>query len=99
MFASGTQKGKRNAHHATTPADLARKVFLTKHNLQLVPGVIEWLEELVGHFSLTEEEEIIDTFEHLVKGCQGSGSGLGQFKSSPRCRRVACLRIRGGTHS
>jgi hypothetical protein len=61
-------------------SDIARRIFLKKHNLQLVPGVLEWLEELVQHFDIQSEEDIVSTFEHLVRGCQGSGSGLG---SSP----------------
>ncbi|GAA5874227.1 hypothetical protein JCM1840_000608 [Sporobolomyces johnsonii] len=61
---------------SSTPAQLARKVFLVKHGLTLAPGCIDWLGEFIEHFGIQEEGEIIDTFEHLVKGCVGSGSGL-----------------------
>lgn len=68
----------RSKRAPLTPADLARKVFVTKHNLQLVPSAIEWLGRLVEHFELENEDDITNTFEHLVQGCQGSGSGLGE---------------------
>jgi hypothetical protein len=74
----GEQQRRAKAPPRLTPADLARKIFLTKYNLQLVPGVIEWLEQLVELFQIEDENEIINTFEHLVKGIQGSGSGLGE---------------------
>ncbi|GAA5853296.1 hypothetical protein JCM8547_000275 [Rhodosporidiobolus lusitaniae] len=67
---------KRVASSAPSTANLARKVFQQKYSLQLAPGVIGWLENLVQHFELQDEDEIVNTFEHLVKGCVGSGSGL-----------------------
>lgn len=73
---------KRVASSSLSTAQLARKVFQQKYSLQLAPGVITWLEELVAHFGLQDEEEIVETFEHLVKGCVGSGSGLGTSPSS-----------------
>lgn len=61
-----------------TPAELARKVFISKHGLQLAPDVIPWLDTLARHFQLeNDESEMLDTFEHLVKGVLGTGSGLG----------------------
>lgn len=67
------------ANQRPTPAELARRVFQTKHNLHLVPGAIQWLEDLVDEFNLEDEGEgaIVTTFETLVKGVQGTGSGLG----------------------
>lgn len=56
-----------------------------KHNLQLVPGVIPWLERLAeeyrGDLTVDEAEEVWDesavlsAFENLVTGCQGTGIG------------------------
>ncbi|BGP51155.1 DNA-directed DNA polymerase epsilon, subunit B [Rhodotorula kratochvilovae] len=57
-------------------ARIARKIFQQKYSLQLAPGVIDWLDSFVAHFELDDESEITDTFEHLVKGAVGSGSGL-----------------------
>ncbi|TNY17998.1 DNA polymerase alpha/epsilon subunit B-domain-containing protein [Rhodotorula diobovata] len=57
-------------------ARLARKVFQQKYSLQLAPGVIDWLDSFVAHFELDDEGEITSTFEHLVRGAVGSGSGL-----------------------
>lgn len=64
-------------------AHLARRIFQQKYSLQLAPGVIEWLESFVANFEMEDDEEqIVSTFEHLVRGCIGSGSGLGKFLSS-----------------
>lgn len=60
---------------------IARKIFLVKYGLQLAPGCVDWLEQFIGHFGIQDESEIVDTFEHLVRGVVGSGSGLG--KSTP----------------
>lgn len=60
---------------------IARKIFLVKYGLQLAPGCVDWLEQFIGHFGIQDENEIVDTFEHLVRGVVGSGSGLG--KSTP----------------
>ncbi|KAM0786892.1 hypothetical protein ACM66B_002316 [Microbotryomycetes sp. NB124-2] len=61
----------------STPSELARKVFLSKHNLQLAPDVIPWLDELLRYFQLEHnQEEMLGTLEHLVKGVLGSGNGL-----------------------
>lgn len=64
-----------------TPSELsiilARKIFITKYNLQLAPGTIDWLQNLISHFEIIQEEDITNTFEHLVQGFTGSGSGLG----------------------
>ncbi|GAA5824774.1 hypothetical protein JCM11251_005335 [Rhodosporidiobolus azoricus] len=85
--ANGGHPAKRVAAHRNggpSTAQLARKIFQQKYSLQLVPGVIGWLEDLVAHFGLEDEEEIVMTFEHLVKGCVGSGSGLdGPSKITP----------------
>lgn len=64
---------------ATSPASIARKIFLVKYGLQLAPGCIQWLERFVEHFGIQDEQEITDTFEHLVRGVVGTGSGLGQL--------------------
>ncbi|GAA5944043.1 DNA polymerase epsilon noncatalytic subunit [Sporobolomyces koalae] len=59
-----------------SPAALARKIFLVKYGLQLAPGCIDWLERFIEHFDIQDDNEITDTFEHLVRGVVGSGSGL-----------------------
>jgi hypothetical protein len=64
---------------ASTPSELARRVFQVKYNLHLVPGARQWLEELCETFAIEDEKDIVDTFEHLVAGVQGSGSGLGEL--------------------
>lgn len=62
----------------TSTAHLARRIFQQKYSLQLAPDVIGWLEQLVRYFKMEgDEEQIGSTFEHLVRGCIGSGSGLG----------------------
>ncbi|GAA5968677.1 hypothetical protein JCM11641_007722 [Rhodosporidiobolus odoratus] len=85
--ANGGRPAKRVATSASSPqrtAHLARKVFQQKYSLQLAPGVIAWLENFVQMFELEDEQEILDTFEHLVRGCVGSGSGLdGPSKITP----------------
>jgi len=58
-------------------ASIARKIFLVKYGLHLAPGCIQWLNNFVEHFGLEDEKEITDTFEHLVRGVVGTGSGLG----------------------
>lgn len=75
------QAPKRKA--PATITELARRVFQVKHNLQLVPGVIPWLERLAeeyrGDLTVDEAEEVWDesavlsAFENLVTGCQGTG--------------------------
>ncbi|BGP57875.1 hypothetical protein JCM8202_001771 [Rhodotorula sphaerocarpa] len=61
----------------TSTAHLARRIFQQKYSLQLAPDVIGWLEQLVRYFKMEgDEEQIGSTFEHLVRGCIGSGSGL-----------------------
>lgn len=68
-----------------TPSELARKVFINKYGLQVSPDVIPWLDSLARHFELQNDpQEMLDTFEHLVKGVLGTGSGLGQSHSTPR---------------
>lgn len=78
-------RDKQKQRQLESPAELARKhgrkIFIVKYNLQLAPDALEWLADLVVHFEIEDEQEIMDTFEHLVKGCQGTGSGLGQFQS------------------
>ncbi|GAA6030941.1 hypothetical protein JCM8097_008948 [Rhodosporidiobolus ruineniae] len=72
------------SHTGHSTAQLARKVFQQKYSLQLAPGVIAWLENLIATFGIEDEAEIVDTFEHLVRGCTGSGSGLdGPSKITP----------------
>ncbi|BGP19527.1 hypothetical protein JCM10213_000126 [Rhodosporidiobolus nylandii] len=84
--AYGGRPAKRVAA-STSPqktAHLARKVFQQKYSLQLAPGVIGWLENLVEHFGIEDEDEVVATMEHLVRGCVGSGSGLdGPSKITP----------------
>jgi hypothetical protein len=77
-------RGGRTASVITplSTAHLARRIFQQKYSLQLAPGVIEWLESFVANFEMEDDEEqIVSTFEHLVRGCIGSGSGLGKFLS------------------
>ncbi|GAA5970423.1 hypothetical protein JCM8115_004552 [Rhodotorula mucilaginosa] len=72
-------RGGRTASVITplSTAHLARRIFQQKYSLQLAPGVIEWLESFVANFEMEDDEEqIVSTFEHLVRGCIGSGSGL-----------------------
>ncbi|BGP27219.1 DNA-directed DNA polymerase epsilon, subunit B [Rhodotorula toruloides] len=81
--AGGARGGKRGVNgslsssSASSPAALiGRKIFQQKYSLQLTPGVIDWLDQFVRHFEMEDEDEIAHTFEHLVRGCIGSGSGL-----------------------
>ncbi|KAK4052790.1 DNA-directed DNA polymerase epsilon, subunit B [Microbotryomycetes sp. JL201] len=68
---------RRDGIAGATPSELARKVFLSKHNLQLAPDVIPWLDELLRYFQLEHDhDEMINTLEHLVKGVLGAGNGL-----------------------
>lgn len=69
--------GSSSSTSGSLAARLARKVFQQKYSLQLAPGVIDWLDAFVNGFELDDEDEIVDTFEHLVRGAVGSGSGLG----------------------
>lgn len=76
-------RARGGAAAAATTAALARRIFQQKFSLQLAPGVIDWLETFVKHFEMEgDEEQITTTFEHLVRGCIGSGSGLGAFPGS-----------------
>ncbi|GAA5849550.1 hypothetical protein JCM9279_007266 [Rhodotorula babjevae] len=68
--------GSSSSTSGSLAARLARKVFQQKYSLQLAPGVIDWLDAFVNGFELDDEDEIVDTFEHLVRGAVGSGSGL-----------------------
>lgn len=84
---AGARTARRPAHSSSSSslsvaATLARKIFQQKYSLQLAPGVIDWLDTFVRHFELEDEGEIVASFEHLVKGCVGTGSGLGAFLSS-----------------
>ncbi|GAA6062035.1 hypothetical protein JCM10212_005468 [Sporobolomyces blumeae] len=80
---STTHPSKRVAS-SSTASTLARKVFLVKYQLHLAPGCIDWLDHFVDHFGLTDEREIQDTFEHLVRGIVATGSGLdGPSKVTP----------------
>ncbi|GAA6004474.1 DNA polymerase epsilon noncatalytic subunit [Rhodotorula paludigena] len=79
--APGARTARRPAHSSSSSsssvaATLARKIFQQKYSLQLAPGVIDWLDTFVRHFELEDEGEIVASFEHLVKGCVGTGSGL-----------------------
>lgn len=85
--AGGARGGKRGVNgslassSASSPAALiGRKIFQQKYSLQLAPGVIDWLDQFVRHFGMKDEDEIAHTFEHLVRGCIGSGSGLGAYR-------------------
>ncbi|KAI5478607.1 DNA polymerase epsilon subunit 2 [Pseudohyphozyma bogoriensis] len=91
----GSAPGRAPAPAALSPADYARRVFQTKHNLSLVPSAIQWLEELCAEFNLEQESDIVDTFEHLVKGVQGHGSGLdGPVKITAQVLDEAYQRLR-----
>ncbi|KAK4057456.1 DNA-directed DNA polymerase epsilon, subunit B [Microbotryomycetes sp. JL221] len=61
----------------STPSDLARKVFLSKYNLQLAPDVISWLDDLLRHYELENDQvEMLATLEALAKGVLDAGNGL-----------------------
>ncbi|GAA5887987.1 hypothetical protein JCM16303_005226 [Sporobolomyces ruberrimus] len=75
VLSSAARPSKRVATSTATGA-IARKIFLVKYGLQLAPGCIDWLESFIGHFAIDDEREITETFEHLVRGVVGTGSGL-----------------------
>ncbi|GAA5982326.1 hypothetical protein JCM5350_006145 [Sporobolomyces pararoseus] len=75
VLSVGGHPSKRVAS-SSSPASIARKIFLVKYGLHLAPGCIAWLEKFIQHFGIEDEQEITDTFEHLVKGVVGIGSGL-----------------------
>lgn len=81
VLSSAARPSKRVATSTATGA-IARKIFLVKYGLQLAPGCIDWLESFIGHFAIDDEREITETFEHLVRGVVGTGSGLGTSRLS-----------------
>ncbi|KAL8292520.1 hypothetical protein RQP46_001132 [Phenoliferia psychrophenolica] len=74
--------GRKKAKAAASVGDLVRRVFLTKHNLQLEPNVIGYFEEIFDAVAddLKDEETgewdepyVLKQLEKFVKGCQGNG--------------------------
>ncbi|SGZ23885.1 BQ5605_C023g09654 [Microbotryum silenes-dioicae] len=81
MFTNQRQPAQPSS---TTAADLARKVFLIKYNLQLAVGAIEWLQAFLDECEIDDEPTILDVYERLVAGMQGGGNGLdGPSKVTP----------------
>ena len=61
-----------------------RRVFLTKHNLQLEPGVIAFIENIFDAASsqfkdegtdVWDEPYVVEQLEKFVSACQGTGIG------------------------
>jgi hypothetical protein len=64
---------------------LVRRVFQTKHNLQLEPGVVAFVENIFNENAESFQDEetgqwnelmVLEWLENFVKGCQGTGIGL-----------------------